>query len=155
MLIDRPDSPQSLIIAGGPTALVGTDDLLPVITANDSLGGDFLSRINLDLREARHWSYGVSGGFAGRSSQTPYVLGGGVQADKTGESIVALRADVKDFLTTKGITPTEFDQTMTDSIRSLPGNSRHRARCSVRCSRTTCSGDPTTITRRCRKNIVR
>ncbi|MBN9990891.1 hypothetical protein JND45_16275, partial [Listeria monocytogenes] len=58
VLIDRPDSPQSFLIAGIPTSLVGTDDLLPVITANDTLGGDFLSRVNMDLREARHWSYG-------------------------------------------------------------------------------------------------
>jgi zinc protease len=122
VLIDRPDSPQSFIIAAIPTTLVGTDDLLPVITANDPLGGDFLSRVNLDLREARHWSYGANGSFRRAQHDTPYLLGTGVQADKTGESIKSLQADFTDFLTTKGITKEEFDRTITDAISSLPGN---------------------------------
>uniref|UniRef100_UPI0035CC8F3F M16 family metallopeptidase n=1 Tax=uncultured Sphingomonas sp. TaxID=158754 RepID=UPI0035CC8F3F len=122
VLIDRPDSPQSFIIAGAPTSLVGTDDLLAVNTANDSLGGDFLSRVNMDLREARHWSYGVSGNFRRAQHQTPYLLGTGVQADKTGESIASLRVDFAEFLTTKGITKPEFDRTITDAIGSLQGN---------------------------------
>ncbi|WP_242138665.1 pitrilysin family protein [Sphingomonas sp. TREG-RG-20F-R18-01] len=122
VLVDRPDSPQSLILGGAPTALVGTDDLLAVSTANDSLGGSFVSRVNLDLREGRHWSYGVSGSFRRAQFQTPYLLYAPVQADKTGESIIALQGDVKDFLTTKGISQPEFDRTITDAIRSLPGN---------------------------------
>jgi zinc protease len=122
VLIDRPDSPQSLIVGAAPTALVGTDDLLGVTTANDTLGGDFTSRINMDLREDKHWSYGVNGGFRRAEYQTPYVLSAPVQADRTGDSIKALQGDIKAFLTTKGITPAEFDRTITDSVRSLPGN---------------------------------
>ena len=122
LLIDRPDSPQSLIVAAAPTPLVGTDDFLPVIAANDSLGGDFTARINMDLREAKHWSYGVSGNFRRAQYQSPYIIGAPVQADKTGESIKALQADVKAFLTTEGITKAEFDSTISDSVRSLPGN---------------------------------
>ncbi|PMY19106.1 peptidase M16, partial [Pseudomonas sp. FW305-3-2-15-A-R2A1] len=52
----------------------------------------------------------------------PYLLGTGVQADKTGESIKSLRTDFAEFLTTKGITQEEFDRTITDAISSLPGN---------------------------------
>ncbi|WP_353203843.1 pitrilysin family protein [Sphingomonas sp.] len=122
LLIDRPDSPQSLIIGAAPTALVGTDELLPLLAANDSLGGDFTARLNMDLREAKHWSYGVSGNFRRAQYQTPYVIGAGVQADKTGDSIKALQGDVKAFLTTNGVTKEEFDSTVSDAIRSLPGN---------------------------------
>ena len=39
-----------------------SDDLLALNTANDALGGNFLSRINMDLRETKGWSYGVRGG---------------------------------------------------------------------------------------------
>src|SRR3546814_19647365 len=42
VLIDRPDSPQSLIRAGAQTGLKGTDDMLPYNTAHDTLGGNFL-----------------------------------------------------------------------------------------------------------------
>jgi len=122
VLIDRPDSPQSLILGAAPTPLVGTDELLPVIAANDSLGGNFLSRINMDLREGKHWSYGVSGGIRRAEFTSPYLIQAPVQADKTGPSIAALQGDVKDFLTTKGITQAEFDRTIVGAIRALPGN---------------------------------
>jgi len=122
LLIDRPDSPQSLILGAAPTPLVGTDELLPVIAANDSLGGNFLSRINMDLREGKHWSYGVSGGIRRAEFTSPYLIQAPVQADKTGPSIAALQGDVKDFLTTKGITQAEFDRTIVGAIRALPGN---------------------------------
>lgn len=122
LLIDRPDSPQSLIIGAAPTSLVGTDELLPLIAANDTLGGDFTARLNMDLREAKHWSYGVSGSFRRAQYQTPYIIGAPVQANKTGDSIKALQGDVKAFLTTNGVTKDEFDSTVSDAIRSLPGN---------------------------------
>lgn len=122
VLVDRPDSPQSLIYAATPTTLKGTDDFVPLLAANDTLGGGFLSRINMDLREDKHWSYGASGGFQRAEFAAPYVIQAPVQADKTGASIAALRADVGDFLTTKGITPLEFDRTIAGTIRSLPGN---------------------------------
>jgi zinc protease len=122
VLIDRPDSPQSLIYAAVPTSLKGTDEFVPLLAANDTLGGGFLSRINMDLREDKHWSYGASGGFQRAEFAAPYIVQAPVQADKTGASIAALRADVADFLTTKGITPLEFDRTIAGTIRSLPGN---------------------------------
>ncbi|MFA6116220.1 MAG: pitrilysin family protein [Sphingomonas sp.] len=122
VLIDRPDSPQSLIYAATPTNLKGTDDFVPLLAANDTLGGGFLSRINMDLREDKHWSYGAGGGFQRAEFAAPYVIQAPVQADRTGASIAAVRTDVQDFLTTKGITPLEFDRTITGTIRSLPGN---------------------------------
>ncbi|MEO9129667.1 MAG: pitrilysin family protein, partial [Sphingomonas sp.] len=122
VLIDRPDSPQSLIYAALPTPLKGTDDLLPVITANDTLGGDPLARFSTDLRETKHWSYGAYSALRRAQGATPLVITAPVQADKTGASIDALRTDLTDFLTTKGITPAEFDRSITGAIRSLPGN---------------------------------
>jgi len=122
ILIDRPDSPQSLISAGLRTGLRGTDDLLPALTMNDALGGDFLSRLNMDLRESKHWSYGVSGNFIRNAFAAPYVIGAPVQADKTGASIAALRDDLDAFVTTKPLTQVEFDRTIADATRSLAGS---------------------------------
>ncbi|MEI9927250.1 MAG: hypothetical protein WDN44_05435 [Sphingomonas sp.] len=56
------------------TGLVSTDDLLPVVTANEVLGGDFLARINMDLREGRHWSYGSFGLFNRMEHAVPYTI---------------------------------------------------------------------------------
>ncbi|PAX07193.1 M16 family metallopeptidase [Sphingomonas lenta] len=122
VLVDRPDSPQSLIVAGLPTQLRGTQDLLAYQTANDALGGSFLSRVNTNLRETKGWSYGVRGSFNQAEYAAPYVLSAPVQADKTGPSIAELRTDVRDFVSTKPITQAEFDRAITGAIRALSGN---------------------------------
>ena len=87
-----------MIVGRIPTALVGTDELLPVIAANDGLGGGFLGRINMDLREDKHWSYGARGSFQRAAGATPYVISAGVQADRTGDSIVAAMSDVTGYV---------------------------------------------------------
>ena len=51
ILIDRPQSPQSFILAGQILPAEGTQDLLNLTAANEALGGSFLSRINMELRD--------------------------------------------------------------------------------------------------------
>lgn len=121
VLVDRPNSPQSLIVAAQMTPLDPTGDLLVAVTANQVLGGGFLSRINMDLREARHWSYGAGGGFNWLEHAVPYAVNAPVQADRTGESIKAIRDDVRGFLTTSGVTPAELAREITGSTRELAG----------------------------------
>ncbi|MFA5964819.1 MAG: pitrilysin family protein [Sphingomonas sp.] len=122
VLIDRPDSPQSIIVAAALTGLKGTDDLLPYNTANVVLGGDFLSRINMDLRETRHWSYGAGGRFSALEHAAPYQISAPVQGDKTGAAIASLQDDLKHFLTDQGITQDEFDRTIAGATRQLAGS---------------------------------
>ncbi|MGI4947903.1 MAG: M16 family metallopeptidase, partial [Janthinobacterium lividum] len=121
VLVDRPDSPQSVIVAAAPTTVVGTDDLLGLDVANDALGGSFLSRVNMDLRESKHWSYGVSGRFQRDAFATPYVATAPVQADQTGPSLAALRSDIAAFVSTQPMTQEEFDRAITGAVRSLSG----------------------------------
>lgn len=121
VLVDRPDSPQSIIVAGQRTGLKGTDDLLVLNTVNDALGGSFLSRINMDLREEKHWSYGAGGRFQPSEFAAPYLLQAGVQADKTGPSIASVREDVAQFVTTKPMTESEFDLAIKGATLQLPG----------------------------------
>ncbi len=121
VLIDRPDSPQSVIVAGQLTGLPSGSDVLKLRTANDVLGGGFLSRINMDLRENKHWSYGTFGGIGQNSTYVTYNVRAPVQADKTGASIAALQQDFKDFLGDKGITPEEFTRTINGATRELAG----------------------------------
>lgn len=121
VLIDRPDSPQSLIYAGQLTPEKGTDDLLALTTANDALGGNFLSRINMDLREEKHWSYGAHGSVDQMPNAVSYVVSAPVQADRTGDSIAAVQEQVRGFLTTNGMTSQEFDRTITGETRELTG----------------------------------
>jgi predicted Zn-dependent peptidase len=121
VLVDRPDSPQSVIVGAIPNALLGTQDLLPVTTANDALGGSFLGRLNMDLREGRHWSYGVNGNFRTAEYAAPFLISAPVQADQTGPSIAALRGDLTGFVSTQPMTRAEFDRAITGAVRELSG----------------------------------
>jgi zinc protease len=122
VLIDRPDSPQSLIAGGQLTPLDARAELLPVLTANEVLGSGFLSRINMDLREAKGWSYGVRGGFQRLERAVPYTVNAPVQADKTGPALASLREQIGGFLSTSGVTPIEFTRTIDGETRELAGN---------------------------------
>ncbi len=122
ILINRPNSPQSLILAGQVLPTKGTADLDMAITANEALGAGFLSRINMDLRETKGWSYGVRGSFNRPAGDVPYIISAPVQADRTGESIAALMSNYKDFLTKNGVTEEERERIISGNIRELPGS---------------------------------
>ncbi len=122
LLFDRPNSPQSLILGGQVLSVKGTSDLDTAITANEALGAGFLSRINMDLRETKGWSYGVRGSINRVEGDVPYIVSAPVQADKTGESITALVANYKAFLSDKGITAEERERIVNGNIRELPGS---------------------------------
>jgi zinc protease len=121
ILIDRPNSPQSYILAGEVLGLSGRDDQMTLRAANENLGGDFLSRINMDLRESKGWSYGVRTGVSGNENAISFTISAPVQADKTGESIKVILAQLDGFLGPNGLTPTELDQTIKGNVRGLPG----------------------------------
>jgi zinc protease len=122
VLVNRPQSPQSLIYAGHVLDKAGSDDLLALITGNDVLGGSFLSRINMDLREAKGWSYGARAGVTQLEQRVLYQLRAPVQADRTGASIAAIKAQMKSFVGGKGVTPAELTRTINGSVRELPGS---------------------------------
>lgn len=122
VLIDRPGSPQSVILGGQILPIDGRQEIIDLLSANDVLGGNFLSRLNMDLRETKGWAYGVRGSVNRVAERVPYIVYAPVQADKTGPSITALIADMKEFLTAKGVTPAELERTVNGSIRELPGS---------------------------------
>jgi zinc protease len=121
VIVDRPQSPQSIIVAGIVLPVRGTQDNLELTSANEILGGNFLSRINMDLRETKGWSYGSRSNIALREDLVPYVITAPVQADKTGPAIQALIEQVKSFTTTKGLTPAELQQVINGNTRQLSG----------------------------------
>jgi len=121
VLIDRPGSPQSYIMAGQVTPIDPRGEMAAISGANDVLGGTFLSRINMDLRETKGWSYGVRGTAQLNAKVVPYVVTAPVQADRTADSILALRSQIRDFLGSKGVTDEELERTIANRIKALPG----------------------------------
>ncbi|HYE27733.1 MAG TPA: pitrilysin family protein [Allosphingosinicella sp.] len=121
VLVNRPQSPQSLILAGIVLPVRGTEDLLTLTAANEVLGGNFLSRINMDLRETKGWSYGSRSTISLREQLVPYVINAPVQADKTGPAIRALMDQVSGFVTNRGLTDVELARVINGNTRQLAG----------------------------------
>ena len=122
LLINRPGAPQSSIIGAQLLPIDPKADIVPFDAANDVLGGDFLARLNMDLREEKGWSYGVGGGEALNLHAVPYTISAPVQADRTADSVAELNKLVTDFLTSRGTTQEERDRVVTKSINELPGD---------------------------------
>jgi zinc protease len=121
ILVDRPQSPQSVILAGTVLPVRGTEDLLTLTAANEVLGGNFLSRINMDLRETKGWSYGSRSSINLLENQVPYLINAPVQADKTGPAIQALIDQVRGFTTDRGLTDVELNRVINGNTRQLAG----------------------------------
>ncbi|WP_379554467.1 M16 family metallopeptidase [Qipengyuania sp. DGS5-3] len=122
ILVDRPNSPQSFILGGLVTDAKAQDpQIVDLLNANNALGGNFLARLNMNLRETKGWSYGVRGGVRLRENAVSYIVQAPVQADRTGDSLTELSREISSFLSTNGVTETELSRIVNNEIRELPG----------------------------------
>ncbi|WP_298284958.1 pitrilysin family protein [Novosphingobium sp.] len=121
ILVNRPGSPQSHIMAGKVIDAKGTDDNLALNTANDILGGNFLGRINMNLREAKGWTYGAYNGVTEPFDRIRFQVVAPVQTDKTGDAMVEIKREIDEFASAKGVTAEELDWSTKGSARELPG----------------------------------
>ena len=120
-LIDKPQSPQSMILAGEALGLRGVDDPLKLIVANEVLGGSTTSRLTEDLRETKGWAYYAGSQVPLVRENVPLLIFAPVQTDKTGPSVQSALADIRTYLTNKGTTPDELRQAVNSQVLSLPG----------------------------------
>lgn len=120
-LIDRPGSGQSVIFGAQLAPPLNNHDALALQLVNDIFGGKFSSRINMNLREDKHWSYGVRTIIPPARGQRPYVSISAVQADKTKESMVELVKEYNGIVGDKPITADELRDEQTNTTLGLPG----------------------------------
>ncbi|MBN8502170.1 MAG: insulinase family protein, partial [Sphingomonadales bacterium] len=121
VLIDRPGSPQSVIAAGRVLPFTGRDQgMEPLDLANEVLGNNFLSRLNLDLREEKGWSYGVRSSIRSPRGPRSLVVTAPVQSDKTGPAITAIRSQMAGFPAKRSVDTVEFNRATDGNIRGLP-----------------------------------
>lgn len=120
-LIDRPESQQSVIMAGFLAQAYGQVDETALEQTNNILGGDFTSRINMNLREDKHWSYGSRSFIQNTRGQRPYVVFAQVQTDKTKESIQEVVKELNAFVGDKPMTQAEFDKTKQNTMLGMAG----------------------------------
>jgi predicted Zn-dependent peptidase len=120
-LIDRPESEQSIIMAGYLTKPYGQVDEAAMEQMNNVLGGDFTSRINLNIREDKHWSYGAGSFIQNTRGQRPFLVYAPVQTDKTKESAQEVMKEMKSFVTDKQMTEKEFAKTKQNTVLGMAG----------------------------------
>lgn len=120
-LIDQPGSPQAMIIAGqfAPSSDVPEAEAFDVM--NTIIGGSFTSRINMNLREDKGWSYGARTSWFGADAGGLLLAVAPVQADKAKESVQELLAEFNSYMGDKPATADELAKTKANKTARLPG----------------------------------
>ncbi len=121
-LIDRPQSKQSIIFGAQLGPPRNDPDAIPLQLVNDIFGGNFSSRINMNLREDKHWSYGVFSFQPPARGQRPYLSLSPVQTDKTRESLEELVKEYGQIGRAKPISEKELKDEQANATLALPGS---------------------------------
>ncbi len=116
-LIDKQGAPQSEVRIGYPALARSTPDYFPVFLMNRMLGGQFASRINMNLREKHGYTYGANSSFSFRKGVGPFVASGGIVTEKTDSALVQFLYEI-DLMREKGMT----DEEMSFVKKGLIGN---------------------------------
>lgn len=106
-LIDKPGAAQSEIRIGYPSLSRNTPDYFPLLVMNRMLGGQFTSRINLNLRERHGFTYGARSDFAFRKGIGPFTAQGGIVTEKTDSAVREFLNEIN-LMREKGMTGEEL-----------------------------------------------
>jgi len=113
---------QSIILAGVVAPPKANPDEISIEAMNTVLGGAFISRMNLNLREDKHWSYGAGTLLIDARAQRPFVTFAPVQTDKTKESIMEVSKELREVLKDRVITADEMAMAKGNMTLALPGS---------------------------------
>lgn len=120
-LIDKPNAEQSLILAGQTLPPESAPDYLPTNSAVSAFGGLFSARLNMNLREDKHWAYGAYAWASPARGQRLLSANAGVQSDKTIESLKEMQREFVELVSTREVTAEELQAVINNDVRSLPG----------------------------------
>ncbi|MBN2202446.1 insulinase family protein [bacterium] len=120
-LIDRPGSQQSIVFCGHVAPPNANPDELAMQVLNSLLGGDFTSRINMNLREDKHWTYGAGSFLVDARGQRPFIVYSSVQSDKTADSMREIVKEMSQVISDRPVTPAEFEKARNNQVLQLAG----------------------------------
>ena len=121
-IMDRPGALQSDIIVGQVAPPRDSPDEIAIETMNSIFGADFSARLNMNLREDKHWSYGAVSVLFGARGQQPFIAYAPVQSDKTKESLVELNKEFRGIVNDRPPTSTELRRAQNTMTLKLPGS---------------------------------
>ncbi len=120
-LVDRPGSEQSIIFAGHVAPPKNNDHEIAIEAMNEVLGGSFASRVNMNLREDKHWSYGARSLLLDAQGQRPFLVYAPVQTDKTSESMAEIYREVSQIRGDRPPTENEVARAKDKNTLTLAG----------------------------------
>ncbi|MBT8093074.1 MAG: insulinase family protein, partial [Gammaproteobacteria bacterium] len=123
ILVDYPGAESSTIVAGHALPPYEADRWTELLIMNTILGGSFESRLNMNLREDKAWSYGYHSRInTNTSGDMTFQTSGQVQTDKTAASMQEILREISDFVDQRPASATELDRVKLNRTRSLPGS---------------------------------
>jgi zinc protease len=120
-LVDKPGAAQSVILAGVIAPPKANPIETSIETMNNILGGAFISRLNMNLREDKHWAYGAGSFLPNARGQRMFIAYAPVQTDKTKESMVEVTKELRDITKDRVVTADELAGAKSNITLALPG----------------------------------
>jgi zinc protease len=120
-ILDRPGAEQSVILAGQLVAPKANADEVAFQTFNDAMGGAFVSRLNMNLREDKHWSYGAGSFAFDARGQRLWAAFAPVQTDKTKESTQEVVKELHAVVADRPLTAQEVSDAKDRQVKTLAG----------------------------------
>ena len=121
-IVDKPGALQSIILAGEVAPPKSDPANIAMETMNTVLGGVFSSRLNMNLREDKHWAYGAGSVILGAEAQRPFIAYAPVQTDKTKESLAEVGKELRWIIGDHPATSVELANAQDVETLTLPGS---------------------------------
>jgi predicted Zn-dependent peptidase len=118
--IRRPGAAQTEIRIGHVAAARSTPDYHALILLNGVLGGQFVSRVNLNLREDKGYTYGARTGFDLRRGEGPFVLQTSVGTGVTADAIREAHRELHDIRDARPVEDDELAQSRASLTLGYP-----------------------------------
>lgn len=94
-LVDKPNAAQSVILIGWPGVDRTSPDYAALQVMNTLLGGSFTSRLNMNLREAKGYTYGANSSFSYRVVPGPFAASTSVRTNVTDSSLIEIFREIR------------------------------------------------------------
>jgi zinc protease len=120
LVVPRPGAAQSELRIGHVSARRNTPDYSALVVMNAVLGGQFVSRVNLKLREEKAVTYGARTGFDWRRGPAPFSLATSVQSKATIEALHDSLAEIVSIRGSRPATEAELDMAKASLTRGYP-----------------------------------
>jgi zinc protease len=121
-LLHRPAAAQSELRIGHVAVGRDTADYHALLVLNMVLGGQFVSRINMNLREDKGYTYGARTSFDFRRGPGPFVFQASVQSEVTVDAIVEALAEMRAIRGDRPVTRPELETGRAGLTRGYPRN---------------------------------